>query len=138
MWCCDGTGGNCDCSTPGSCPKCNPHPPDGPYSGCSGNSDCESNMCVNINGISGSICMPSCKGYGSTCPAPSAKEATTATPYCDACVNGASPTTETPNSCILVCNATATQEPFAQAECSPGATCKPLKLDKDACDNGSK
>ena len=133
--------------------------------------------CVNINGISGQICMPACKGYGSTCPAPSAKEATTARPYCDACVSSSKTTgskagskagsepigasqTESPNSCILVCNATTTilsdrkmraRSPgttsvsnvgrtvqYAQAECPVGGTCKPLSLDKDACDNDSK
>lgn len=26
MWCCSGAGGNCKCSSPSSCPSCNPHP----------------------------------------------------------------------------------------------------------------
>merc|ERR1712037_1068966 len=82
--------------------------------------------CININGIGGQICMPTCKGYGASCPKPSAAEATTATPQCDACVN-----VEKPDGCILACNATKTATGgFAQAECSPGSTCKPLTWTK--------
>lgn len=146
MWCCDGTGGNCDCSSPGSCPQCNPHPPDGPYARCKDASSCQAGAeCVNINGIDGNICMPACTGYGrGTCPDPSDKEQATARPYCDACIT-ASGKDEKPNACILVCNATSNaqtglngQPVYDKAECQTGSTCKPLTLDKDPCDNGSK
>jgi len=140
MRCCSGAGGNCDCSTPDSCPQCNPHPPAGLYVRCGDNTDCKTGAaCVTVNGVPGSICMPSCKspGYGDSCPAPDTE--TTGRPFCDACVNGGGDTTpEAPNYCILVCNATTGAAPFAQAECPVGATCKPLALDSDSCDNGSK
>ena len=143
-------------------PSFPPHPPRHPPRRPATGSACVAGAaCVNINGISGQICMPACKGYGSTCPAPSAKEATTARPYCDACVSSSKASqSESPNSCILVCNATTTipsdrevraRSPgttsasnadrhvqYAQAECPVGGTCKPLSLDKDACDNDSK
>eukprot|EP00966_Prymnesium_polylepis_P232616 5379941-Prymnesium_polylepis.2 len=145
MQCCDGTGGNCACMPAASCPQCSAHPPDGPYARCADNSNCAiGSECVTVNGVSGSICMPTCSGYGSTCPAPNAKEVTTARPYCDACVTSAArraaPTVsaEAPNACILVCNATAPAGggKFSRAECPVGATCKPLSEDTDPCDNG--
>ena len=150
MWCCDGTGGGCSCQPAASCPQCNPNPPKGHYARCKDNSACMPNhSCVNINGIDGQICMPSCKGYGSTCPAPTSAESTTAHPYCDARITGQGGGPAAPNACSLACNATARSSDvdpvtgeqkavYAQAECPSGATCQPLSLDKDPCDNGSK
>ena len=89
--------------------------------------------------------MPTCQGGygGAQCPAPSDKEqAALARPYCDACITGGGAssfvgTVEEPNACILVCNATAAADGTpTRAECPLGATCKPLTLDKDPCDNG--
>jgi hypothetical protein len=144
MWCCDGTGGGCSCMPAASCPQCNPNPPTGHYGRCKDNSACMADhACININGITGQICMPmGCTGYGSKCPDPLAGDHTTAKPYCDACVTSNS-NAETPNACILACNATATssmdgETVYTQAECATGATCQPLSLDKDPCDNGSK
>ena len=37
-----------------------------------------------------------------------------------------------------MCNATAGADGYEQAECAQGATCKPLNLDDDACDDGSQ
>ena len=87
MWCCSGTGGNCDCSSPASCPQCNPNPPKSPYQTCTESSPgCQ---CVTIAGIPGSMCMPECNGLGSTCPPIGSALPTTATPYCDVCNNKA-------------------------------------------------
>jgi KDEL-tailed cysteine endopeptidase len=151
MTCCDGTGGNCACMPASSCPQCSVHPPDGPYARCADNSNCAAGSeCVTVTGVPGQVCMPSCAGYGSSCPAPTAKEATSARPYCDACITGRGrravsraaprlPAAEAPNACILVCNATkAGQANFERAECPIGATCKPLSLDSDPCDDGER
>ena len=146
MRCCDGAGGDCVCEEPDACPECDPNPPDGPYGDCASGGSCEPDeLCVQVGGVPGAICMPGCDGYGAAeCPAPGAAEAAEAArPYCDACVTsaalafGAARDAEAPNACILVCNATAA-DGFEQAECPQGATCKPLALDDDACDDGSR
>ena len=152
MACCDGSGGGCSCMPQSACPQCNPNPPDGPYARCKTNAGCvKGSECIQVNGVPGFICMPSCKGYGSTCPDPSAVEKTTASPFCDACVTTRSsanrqsvappppaPAPEAPNACILACNASLLFGAPIQAECPGGALCQPLELDKDSCDNGSK
>lgn len=57
----------------------------------------------------------------------------TATPYCALCMTGSKP--YAPSQCALVCKATGTKTAFNNDGCPIGATCKPLTLDSDPCEN---
>lgn len=131
--CCSGAGGDCSCSPASSCPKCALSPPELAYAACG--LDCKE--CLSTEGVPGSWCGDGAAACSSTvrCP-PSQLPNVTATPYCALCMRGSKP--YAPSQCGLVCNATGTTTSFNQDGCPIGATCKPLSLDKDSCENKPK
>eukprot|EP00041_Stephanoeca_diplocostata_P016110 m.313737 g.313737 ORF g.313737 m.313737 type:complete len:543 (-) comp20259_c1_seq1:527-2155(-) len=152
MACC-GDGINCDCSPLSSCPQCGPKPPPN-YSACA--QGCA--QCVSTAGVPGNICVPPCaKAFGS-CPSVTLP-GVTAVPHCLYCMTSAlahtgvwgSPvvlqsnatlasqehTKNVPTVCGLICTATTTTAPFSADGCPKGATCKPLSMDHDTCENNA-
>ena len=132
MVCCDGTGGNCNCSPLSTCPHCGqPPPPD--YGRCTPgcHPDGQNAGCVSTIGLPGDICAPVCRP-GNKCPPVPKAPGVTAVPLCDYCF-GANSSTDHPTACALICDASTTAPPFQNDGCPGDATCKPLCYQSPGC-----
>lgn len=90
--------------------------------------------CLSTEGVPGNYCGSGAGACSSSvkCP-PTTLPNVTAVPHCTLCMTGSKP--YVPSQCALICTSTTTKTPFNQDGCPIGATCKPLSLDKDPCEN---